>query len=71
MMTVPLTLWSRIRVVPSVAPSVSVVAEASGSIRDVVMLELWSMKLHDKGSSSKVGNHKLKKRDDVFVIEVW
>jgi len=71
MITVPLTLWSRIKVAPSVAPSVSLVAEASDSTRDVIVPELWSKKLHDKGGSSKVRNHKPNKKGDVFVIEVW
>lgn len=70
MIIMPLTLWSRIRLVPSVAPSVSLVVEASGSIGDVVVLELWSKKLHDKRVGGKVGSHKPKNRGDMFVIEV-
>ena len=54
MMTVSLTLWSWIGLVPSVALLVSLVAEASGSIRDVIVPELRLKKLHDKGGSSEV-----------------
>ncbi|KAJ8421870.1 hypothetical protein Cgig2_016480 [Carnegiea gigantea] len=51
------------------APSISLVAEVSGIIRDVVVPELQSKKSHDKRGSSEVANHKPNKRNDVFVIE--
>ena len=63
-------LWTWIGVVPSVAPSISSVAEASGSIRGVVVPALRLKKLHDKGGSSAVGNHKPNKKSDVFITEV-